>query len=125
MTSSRDSSSKRPLDGAEDVARLSPAREMAAERQSRASGKTINREGLRLAWGPSTIEPVGGTAARRERQGNEQSGWSPPAKGSTLVFAQVLVVGEADAFGTLNIGHVREDDYVALFEPVQDLDGVR
>lgn len=82
-------------------------------------------EGLRLAWGPSTTEPVGGTGARQERQGNEQSGSSPPAKGSTLVFAQVLVVGEADAFCTLNIGHVREDDYVALFEPVQDLDGVR
>lgn len=107
------------------LACLSPAREMAAERPPRASRKTINREGLRVAWGPSAIEPVGGTGARQERQGNEQSGSSPPAKGSTLVFAQVLVVGEADAFCTLNIGHVREDDYVALFEPVQDLDGVR
>lgn len=123
MTSSRDSSSKRPLDGAEDVARLSPAREMAAERQSQASGKTISREGLRLAWGPLTIEPVGGTGPARSVK--ETNNRAPPAKGSTLVFAQVLVVGEADAFGTLNIGHVREDDYVALFEPVQDLDGVR
>lgn len=94
---------------------------MAAERQSRASGKTINREGLRVAWGPRRSSKWAGQEPARKRT----IGWSPPAKGSTLVFAQMLVVGEADAFGTLNIRHVREDDYVALFEPVQDLDGVR
>jgi hypothetical protein len=84
-----------------------------------------DHESGRLArgTGPSTIEQVG--PARQERQANEEAGWSPPAKGLTLVFAQVLFVGEADAFGTLKIGHVREDDYVALFEPVQDLDSVR
>lgn len=49
----------------------------------------------------------------------------PACQGSTSVFADVLFVGEADAFGTLNISRVREDDFVAFFEPVQDLDGVR
>lgn len=37
---------------------------------------------------------------------------------------QVFLVGEADAFGTGHIGHVGEDDFVALLEPAEDLDGV-
>lgn len=97
---------------------------MAAERQSRANGKTINREGLRVAW--ALDDRASGRDGSPPRASRKRTiDWSPPAKGSTLVFAQMLVVGEADAFGTLNIRHVREDDYVALFEPVQDLDGVR
>ena len=62
------------------------------------------------------LPPAGATGWGRTR---------PACQGSTSVFADVLFVGEADAFGTLNIGRVREDDFVAFFEPVQDLDGVR
>ena len=39
--------------------------------------------------------------------------------------ALVFLVGEADALGTLNIGHVGDDDFVALFEPVDNLDVIR
>src|SRR5437588_12655779 len=36
----------------------------------------------------------------------------------------VFFVGEADAVGVGHAGHVGEDDFVAFFEPVQDLDGI-
>lgn len=51
---------QRPLDGPDEVGRLPPAGEWAAERQSRTSGKTINREGSPPGWRPGTIDQKGG-----------------------------------------------------------------
>lgn len=71
---------QRPLDGAEDVGRRPPAREngrgktVAGERQDHKSGR------LARGLGPSTIEQVGGTGARHERQGNEQSAGALPPR---------------------------------------------
>jgi hypothetical protein len=64
---------QRPPDGAEDVGRRPPAREMAAERQSRTSGKTINRQGLRVAWGPRrSIKWAGQEPATSVRETNNR-----------------------------------------------------